>query len=87
MAAENPATRPEAGSSERLISSKITPRKLHTLTDEERAERIRETAEEIGTSNEPETFERAFGKIVPPKRLAETAQPETVEKRKAKKGG
>ncbi len=59
------------------------PRKTHTLTDEERAKRIRETAREIGTSNDPEDFERAFGKIVP-KRLAETP-PESVEKRKSGK--
>jgi hypothetical protein len=40
------------------------PRKAHTLTDEERAKRIRETAEEIGASNNPKDFERAFEKVV-----------------------
>ncbi|MGA7327659.1 MAG: hypothetical protein WBX25_24990 [Rhodomicrobium sp.] len=39
------------------------PRKANTLTDEERAKRIRETAEEIGTSNNPEDLERAFGRV------------------------
>jgi hypothetical protein len=40
------------------------PRKAHTLTDEERAQRIRKTAKEIGTSNNPEDFERAFRAVV-----------------------
>ncbi len=34
------------------------------LTDEERARRIRELAAEAGTSDDPATFERAFGKVV-----------------------
>ena len=40
------------------------PAKKTTLTDAERAKRIRETAREIGTSNEPKDFERAFGRVV-----------------------
>jgi hypothetical protein len=40
------------------------PAKKHTITDEERARRIRETAREFGTSNSPEDFERALDKIV-----------------------
>jgi hypothetical protein len=41
------------------------PRKQNVVTDEERAKRLRETAREIGTSNSPEDFERAFKKVVP----------------------
>ena len=33
-------------------------------TDAERAKRIRETAREIGTDNNPEALERAFKKVV-----------------------
>jgi hypothetical protein len=40
------------------------PRKQHTLTDEERAKRIRETARELGTDNDPKALERAFNKVV-----------------------
>jgi hypothetical protein len=43
------------------------PRKQRTLTDEERAKRIRETAREIGTDESPKAFERAFEKVVGPK--------------------
>jgi hypothetical protein len=40
------------------------PAKKTTLTDAERAKRIRETAREIGTDNDPESLERAFKKVV-----------------------
>jgi len=43
------------------------PKKLITLTDAERTKRIREAAREIGTDNDPESFERAFKKVVPSK--------------------
>jgi hypothetical protein len=43
------------------------PAKKTKLTDAERAKRIRETAREIGTDNEPESLERAFKKVVRPK--------------------
>jgi hypothetical protein len=39
------------------------PAKKTTLTDAERAKRIRETAREIGTDNDPEAMERAFKKV------------------------
>jgi hypothetical protein len=39
------------------------PAKKTILTDAERAKRIRETAREIGTDNDPESLERAFGKV------------------------
>jgi hypothetical protein len=45
------------------------PRKTHTLTDEECANRIRKTTKEIGTSNNPGDFERPFGKVVTSKHL------------------
>ena len=40
------------------------PAKQTKLTDAERAKRIRETAREIGTDNDPESLERAFKKVV-----------------------
>ena len=40
------------------------PAKKATLTDAERAKRIRETAREVETSNDPKDFERAFGKVL-----------------------
>jgi ABC-type antimicrobial peptide transport system ATPase subunit len=40
------------------------PAKKTHLTEEERRKRIRETAREIGTSDDPEDFERAFKKVV-----------------------
>jgi hypothetical protein len=45
------------------------PAKKHPITDAERAKRIRETAREIGTSNSPKDFDRAFKTITrePPK--------------------
>jgi hypothetical protein len=43
------------------------PAKKTKLTDAQRAKRIRETAREIGTDNDPESLERAFKKVVHPK--------------------
>jgi hypothetical protein len=43
------------------------PPKKETITDAERAKRVRETAREIGADATREQFERAFKKIVPPK--------------------
>jgi hypothetical protein len=43
------------------------PAKKTKLTDAERAKRIRETAREIGTDNDPKSLERAFDKVVRPK--------------------
>jgi len=40
------------------------PAKKRILTDEERRKRIREMAREIGTSDDPADFERAFDKVV-----------------------
>lgn len=42
------------------------PAKKTNLTDAERARRIRETAREIGTDNDPASFDRAFKKVVRP---------------------
>ena len=41
------------------------PAKKQHISDAERAKRLRETAREIGTSNSPKDFERAFKKVVP----------------------
>jgi hypothetical protein len=43
------------------------PAKKMNITDAERAKRIRETAREIGTSDDPKAFERAFERVVRPK--------------------
>jgi hypothetical protein len=43
------------------------PAKQTTLTDEERARRIRETAREIGAEESAEAFEQAFRRVVPTK--------------------
>ena len=40
------------------------PAKKTTLTDEERARRIREIAREIGTDEDPKSFDRAFSQVV-----------------------
>jgi hypothetical protein len=40
------------------------PAKKTVLTEAERAKRIRETAREIGASNDPKALERAFRKVV-----------------------
>jgi len=40
------------------------PAKKTTLTDAERAKRIRETAREVGTDNDPASFDRAVAKVV-----------------------
>jgi hypothetical protein len=44
------------------------PPKKETISDAERAKRVRETAREIGADATREQFERTFKKIVPPKR-------------------
>jgi hypothetical protein len=51
------------------------PAKRTSLTDAERAKRIRETAREIGTDNDPESLERAFKKVVCQKGLAHKPNP------------
>lgn len=43
------------------------PAKKTNLTDAERAKRIRETARELGTDNDPKSLERAFDKVSRPK--------------------
>lgn len=48
------------------------------MTDAERAERIRETAREIGTDNDPGSFDRAFAKIVQP--LKQPAKTDATKK-------
>jgi hypothetical protein len=54
------------------------PKKKTVLTDAERAKRIRETAREIGTENDPGVFERAFKKVV---RSKSTRQSDTDSRR------
>lgn len=49
------------------------PAKKTTLTDAERAKRIREAAREHETSNDPEAMERAFSKVAKPKPSATPA--------------
>lgn len=40
------------------------PAKKSVLTDAERAKRIRESAREAETSNDPKDFEKAFGAVI-----------------------
>jgi 5'-3' exonuclease len=49
----------------RILSA--MPAKKQTLSDEERARRLQETAREIEADETGEAFERAFKKIVQPK--------------------
>jgi hypothetical protein len=42
----------------------VMPAKKTQLLDSERAKRIRETAREVGTNNDPASFDRAFEKVV-----------------------
>jgi hypothetical protein len=52
------------------------PRKLHTLSDKERAKRIRATARAIGTDNNPKALDNAFKKIVVRKILEKSTKTE-----------
>jgi Asp-tRNA(Asn)/Glu-tRNA(Gln) amidotransferase C subunit len=56
------------------------PAKKETLTDAERAKRIRELAREAETDNDPESFERAFEKII---KVASVARKRTAGTRKS----
>jgi len=47
------------------------PTKKTTLTDAERAKRIREAARELGTDNDPKSFERAFSRVVKDRKSAD----------------
>jgi hypothetical protein len=44
------------------------PAKKHTISDEERARRIRDLARKAETDQSPRAFERAFKKVVSSKR-------------------
>jgi hypothetical protein len=57
------------------------PAKKTKLTDAERAKRIRETAREIGTDNDPASFDRAFEKVV---KQSPSATKEPRQNRRAK---
>ena len=54
------------------------PAKKKTLTDAERAKRIREVAREVGTDNDPASFERAFAAVVKAPRKSE--KPEATKR-------
>jgi hypothetical protein len=56
------------------------PAKKTKLTDVERAKRIRETAREIGTDNDPESLERAFKKVVRPKDIRQDRDAEALSR-------
>jgi hypothetical protein len=49
---------------------KELPAKKTTLTDAERAKRMRDLARESGTDNDPASFDRAFDKVVRPAQAA-----------------
>ncbi len=57
------------------------PAKETTLTNAERAKRMRALAREAGTDNDPASFDRAFDSVVKPAKP--TAKPQDGE-RKAK---
>jgi hypothetical protein len=48
------------------------PAKKHTISDEERRKRIRETARELETSDDSRDFERVFKKVTARAKSAET---------------
>jgi hypothetical protein len=48
------------------------PKKKNVITDEERRKRLRETARELETSNDPKDFESAFKKVVTPTRQSKS---------------
>ncbi len=48
-------------------SAAPTKRRKPKDDDPAQYERFREAARELGTDDSPEAFDRAFGKIVPPK--------------------
>jgi len=56
------------------------PRKLHTISDSERAKRIREAAHKLGAET-GDTLERVFHRIVPAKHPSSKSAP---HKRKRK---
>lgn len=43
------------------------PAKKTTLTDEERAKRMRALARDVGTDNDPASFDRAFDRWLGPR--------------------
>jgi hypothetical protein len=49
------------------------PAKKNTMTEEERSRSFIETARKLGCDETGETFEKAFAKIVPPKRSTAAA--------------
>ncbi len=54
------------------------PAKKRPITDAERAKRIRETAREAETDNDPKSFERAFAAVVKAPRKSE--KPEATKR-------
>ena len=50
------------------------PAKKTILSDAERAKRIRETAREHGTDNDPASFDRAFDRVVKPAPVAKVQE-------------
>jgi hypothetical protein len=63
------------------------PAKKTTLTDAERAKRIREIAREIGTDNDPESLERAFKKVVRPRDIRQDRDAEAARSRSPRDRG
>jgi hypothetical protein len=62
------------------------PAKKHRIADAERAKRIRETAREIGTDNDPASFERAFSAVAKaPKKPLQSKKPKRKTRSKGAK--
>ena len=51
------------------------PRKQHTISDAERAKRLREAERKLGGAEGEEAFERAFKRIVPAKNAQGAGKP------------
>jgi hypothetical protein len=51
---------------------KPTPKPTKKMTQAEQSERFKETARRVGMSENREDFERAFRKVVAPRRTVET---------------
>jgi hypothetical protein len=49
-------------------SKKLAPRRKRKPSNKEQYERFRQAARELGTDESEEAFERAFKKVVPPKK-------------------
>jgi hypothetical protein len=62
----------------------VTP--LKAKSDHKQSQRFIEKARELGCDEDPSAFERAFSKIVPPKKPAPPKKPENKKPRRGARG-